>query len=146
MKIANTARRLLIRIGKTLPFVICAIVFASYLESLISLSLGMYVYYDDYVTLYKPFSHAVGCVFEYDWIFIAVATILSFAVETCLYNKMSIAYLTFNLMEKHIFEHIETDKTCIIAVCCANMIISFLILERGLYNLIHEKRAVINSN
>lgn len=122
----------LIRIGKVLPFLICALLVVSYAESAFALATDDFVVYDDEIILNKPVSWLVGDYFEYNLQMLAVLCIISIAVETCIWNKLACAYLGINLYEKSFFETHVYDNEIYYAVICANIIIAAWITYKGL--------------
>jgi hypothetical protein len=136
MNIINKSRVLLIRFAKILPFILCGIVLISYLETIYSLIANMVVIWDIYLIPYKPISWAIANVVEYGWNTIIIISILSIATETCIWNKLSIAYLCVNLYEKDFFANIELYEETIIAICLINIIISSLLIYKGTKQLI----------
>lgn len=125
------ARLLLIRFAKMFPFILCVLVCISYLESLSSLLLERYSIMEDSVCLYKPISWSIGTLYVYEWRAILVATVLSIAFETCLWNKLGIVYLVINLFEKYVFFRIELYEYVITMICIVNIIISSFLVFKG---------------
>lgn len=131
-------RVLLIRIAKILPFIICGIVAISYIESIMSLCFNLYAYFGEYYVPYKPISWAISNVFEYEWTTIIVLSVLSIAVETCIWNKLSIVYLGANLCEKSYF-NFELDIWQIYVISILNLIISAYFTYKGIKILLTHK-------
>lgn len=130
-------RVLLIRIAKILPFIICCIVAISYFETLLSVSFDKYAVFCDSLVPYKPVSWYITKIIEYDWTTVIVLIILSVAVETCVWNKLSILYLCANLYEKQYF----TDEMTVFAitiVCLANIVVSAFLVYKGIKMLKYE--------
>lgn len=130
-------RVLLIRIAKILPFIICGIVAISYIESIMSLCFNLYAYFGEYYVPYKPISWAISNVFEYEWTTIIVLSVLSIAVETCIWNKLSIVYLGANLCEKSYFDF-ELEPTIIYVICIANIVVAGYLTYKGVQILINK--------
>ena len=128
----NKIRFFLINIGKTLPFVLCAIVFISYSECIYALITEDFVEYGDCVTLNKPISWAIGNLFEYNIQALFVITVLSFAIKTCIYNKLAIIYLFVNLWEKSYFMTVELYIEQVYIIVIANIIISSFFVYKGI--------------
>jgi hypothetical protein len=131
-------RVLLIRIAKILPFIICGIVAISYIESIMSLCFNLYAYFGECYVPYKPISWAISNVFEYEWTTIIVLSVLSIAVETCIWNKLSIVYLGANLCEKSYF-NFELDIWQIYVISILNLIISAYFTYKGIKILLTHK-------
>ena len=124
-------RRLLIQIGKVLPFIVCALMCLNYAESAFSLLTGNFLSYDDVVILSTPVSFFIGRYFEYNVQMLAVLVITSYAVETCVWNKISCLYLGINLIEKSYFDF-ELEQTTIYMICIANILICVFLCYKGL--------------
>jgi len=133
----NAVRRLLIRVGKVLPFVICFIVCFNYIECVYALCVDNYLLYDNIVILNTPISFFVGKNFEYNIQMFVVLVIISIAIETCIYNKLSCAYLGLNLFEKSYFDF-ELEPTYIYIICTLNIIVAGYLTFRGLKILISK--------
>lgn len=121
----------LIHIGKVLPFIVCFIVFLSYVEDVFALSFGNYIVFSDGVYLKKPLSWFIGEYFKYDIITLSVLVVLSIAIETCMWNKLSCIYLGVNLIEKSYLDF-ELEPTTIYAICAMNVIVSGYLTYKGI--------------
>lgn len=137
----NKVRRLLIRIGKVLPFVVCFLICINYAESLFSLTTKRFIIYDGITLLYTPISFFIGHYFEYNVQMLVVLVIISFAVETCLYNKLACLYLFVNLIEKSYFDF-ELEPATIYIICAVNIIVSgyLTFIEELRYCLIYKEQ------
>ena len=127
----NEARRLLINVGKMLPFIVCAIVAVSYIETATSMLFERIVYYGDFATPYKPISWFISRYFEYDWLSVTVMLVISIAIETCIYNKLACLYLGINLVEKSYFDF-ELEPTTIYIICIVNIIVAGYLTVKGI--------------
>lgn len=127
----NAFRRALIRLGKVIPFVLCFIVFVSYLEDVYALYTNSYMEFADGVYLYKPISWAIGNQLEYNISHLAVLCVLSIAISTCFYNKLACLYLGVNLLEKSYFDF-ELEPTTIYIICLANIIVAGYLTVKGI--------------
>lgn len=130
--IVKSARLLLIELGKFAPFIVCFIVLISYCESLYALITNDYLIYDNELTLNKPISWFIGRYLTYNIITIIALVVISIAVETCIWNKLCIAYLTIQLYEKHYFMTIELYKDSVCYIIVANILVMILLLYRGI--------------
>lgn len=131
----NTFRKALIRLGKFVPFVLCFIVCISYIECVWALYNNSYIEFADGVCLNKPISWAIGEQFEYNITHLSVLCILSIAVNTCIYNKLTCVYLLFNLLEKSYFDF-ELEPTTIYIICVINIIITSFLCYKGIKQLL----------
>ena len=127
---ANKARRLLIQIGKTLPFALCFIILLSYTESVIALATENYVEYGETIILNKPISFAIAEYFEYDLLTVAVILIISVAIEVCKWNLLATLYAAIQLTERSFFDF-ELEPFMIYAICIANIIVCVFFVYKG---------------
>lgn len=129
---SNIARRLLINLGKLIPFLLCMIVMIVYIECLYSLIISDYLLYGDFVVLNTPISFAIASYFEYDYLIVAITLIISLAIEACLWNRLSILYLALHLLFKRWVESVELEPHIIYILCFANIIICSYLIYKGL--------------
>lgn len=127
----HKARIWLIRLGKVLPFVVCAIVMLSYAETLFALATNDLINWGRVVIPNKPISRFIGNYFEYNLQMLVVLIIISIAIETCIYNKMACLYLGINLLEKSYF-NFEFEPTTIYLICLANIIVAGYLTLKGI--------------
>ena len=125
------ARVILINIGKILPFVMCFIVALSYTESMLSVITNNLVKWNEYAIPNNEISWFVGEYFEYDLVTLVAFVILSIAIETCVYNKLTCLYLGINLLEKSYFDF-ELEPTTIYIICLANIIVAGYLTIKGI--------------
>lgn len=128
----------LIQIGKIAPFVVCFMVCVSYIEDVYSLLFNNYIEFYDGVYLEKPVSWFIGNYFKYDSVMLLLLVVLSFAIETCIYNKLACGYLGVNLMEKSCFDF-ELEPTAIYIICLANIIVAGCLTIKGIKILIQHE-------
>lgn len=128
----KVARIALIELGKVSPFIVCFIVLISYAENLYALANNKYMLFEDSFVLYKPISSFIGDYFEYNLLTILLLVVISIAVETCIWNKLCIAYLTIQLYEKHYFMTIELYEDTIYCIVIVNIVIMLFLLYKGI--------------
>ena len=128
----NKIRRLLINLGKVLPFILCFVLLIGYSESIISLAFDNYLNYENYLTLNTPLSFWIALKFQYDYLTLFIITIISFAIETCKWNKLAILYLLMQLWEKDYFFTIELYKEYIYLICMINLIVCTFFVFKGI--------------
>lgn len=134
----NEFRKLLIRIGKILPFVICFLVCLNYAETAFALATNNYLNWNGVVIPNTPISFFIGAYFEYNLQMLGVLCIISIAIETCIYNKLACVYLGVNLYEKSYFANVELYPEYIYAICAANIIVSAYFTYKGLSIYLHK--------
>lgn len=125
---------LMIETGKVIPFVIATIVMVSYLENVISLYTNDYVQFYDGVYLNKEISWFISDYFRYDIGSAILITIISFAIETCLYNKLCCVYIFVNLFERDLLQT-EMSSADIYIISLVNILISFYLIYKGFRKL-----------
>lgn len=130
MNLANGARRLLINIGKLMPFILCFILNITYLECGYALIFRHFIYYHDYITLDTPISFVVGNVLEYDLLVVLVTLIISVAIEACKWNLWADCYLFLHLCCKFYF-NFELEIWQIYFIIIINLIISLFFVCKG---------------
>ena len=135
----NRIRALLINIGKALPFVVCALVCISYTETLFSLATGDLIVYGGYIIPHKPITWLICSVFEYNIQLLLIVTVLTFAIRTCIYNKLALLYLYANLIEKNYLSLVDLDTTLIYVICVFNIAISLIFVIKALILLKNSK-------
>ena len=132
--VTNT-RIALIRIGKIAPFLVCAIIALSYVESIYSLATNDYVMFDNDTYLNKPISWYIGNYFKYDIATMFILSVLSISTETCIHNKLACVYLGINLCEKSFFDF-EMDLWLIYGICTVNIVVSIFLIYKGTKNVL----------
>ncbi len=133
--LTHNARKLMIRSAKVFPFAMCLIVCLSYVEGVFSLLTCNYGVTGNSIVLYKPISWFIGDIFMYDWGIVVIAIVLSVAVETCVWNKISILYLCVNLYERTYFIEIELYKEWILVISIVNIAASGYCVHKGFKRL-----------
>ena len=127
----NRFRRLLIQVGKVLPFVVCFLIAINYTETAFALATKDFLMYDGIVIPNTRISFFIGHYFEYNIQMLVVLVILSISIQTCVYNKLSCLYLGINLLEKSYFDF-ELEPTTIYIICALNIVASSYLTYKGL--------------
>ena len=140
---AYKSRILLIRFAKTFPFILCAIIASAYTECLFSLVYSKYIMYDTTVLLYTPINWWFAQYYEYTMVAIIISTIMSFAMETCIYNKIAIVYALCNLLLKSVITF-ELDEHGIYTIVIINILVSTFITYKGLTIFINNLKLTNN--
>lgn len=139
MNVVYKTRVILVNMGKMLPFVLCGMILISYSETLFSLATNDFVEWCGYIIPNTPISWFVGSYFEYDWVTLLALLIMSIAVQTCFWNKLSLLYLFLQLKEKEYLSSIELYPEYIYAICIVNIIVAGYLTLRGI-NIIMLKK------
>lgn len=134
---ANAFRRYLIIFGKVFPFFMCFVLLIVYVESLVALYSKDYLLLDNSITLNTRISFIIANIFEYDALTVFIAAILSIAIETCTWNRITLVYLTLHLLSRYCIESVELYTEYIYAISIANILICAFLLHKGLTKLKH---------
>ena len=133
MKLVYRSRVAIIELGKTLPFIICAIVAMSYFENITSLYTCDFIEFSNGCYLNKPVSWAIGEYFELDVPTWAVLAVLSVAIRACIYNKLAVLYLAGQLYEKAYFQtHELANYESYYIISVANIVICLFLVVKGI--------------
>lgn len=132
MNIVYKTRVILVNMGKMLPFVLCGIIFVSYSETLFSLATNDFVEWNGYVIPNNEIAWFMGKYFEYDLVTLLALLIMSIAVQTCFWNKLSLFYLFVQLEEKDFFSTIELYQEYIYAIIAFNLLCSGFFVFKGI--------------
>lgn len=135
MNVIYRSRVFLVRCAKILPFVFCFVVCISYFESSWALANEDFLMFGDSISLNKPISFLIGNWFVYDWYTIAILTVLSISMETCVWNKLSIVYLAANIFERDYFITVELYPEYVYAICALNVFASGFLVYKGLISV-----------
>ena len=127
----TTFRRLLIQLGKTLPFVLCVAILVSYIETVFNLATSHFLYLDGVVIPNTPISFVVGQIFEYDLLVCCIMLTMSIAIEACKWNLWTTFYVFAHIAEKYYFDF-ELEPTTIYIICIANIIIAGYLTYKGI--------------
>lgn len=133
----NRFRRLLIQVGKVLPFAVCFLVVINFTETVFALTTNDFLMYDGIVIPNTRISFFIGHYFEYNLQMLVVLCIVSIAIETCIYNKLACGYLGVNLAEKSYFDF-ELEPTTIYIICLANILVAGYLTYKGIRILINK--------
>lgn len=120
-------RKILIRSGKIIPFVLAFIVVVGYIESTYAVYNELYEMCDDgSVILYTPISNYIGNIVYIDWFDVLLLYVLAVALEFCWRNMLAVHYLLLNLAVRTLVEHFYIESGIVVGIA------SFMALA-GLY-------------
>ena len=134
--LVKSSRILLIELGKFAPFLICFLVFVSYIESLYAIVTNDYLVYEDCYVLNKPVSWFIGKYLTYNITTVFVLAVVSVSVETCIWNKLCVVYLALQLVEKKIYMQVELEEHVVLLIILINIIVMFILLVKGVSQLV----------
>lgn len=133
------ARKALIMVGKCFPFILCFIILIAYAETLFACLLSHYLMYGGVVIPNTPLSFIVGLVFEYDYLIVVLAFLVSIAIEACKWNLIADFYTFFHLLEKSYFDF-ELPIESIYIIVIANILASGYIVFKGIKTFTKTKQ------
>ena len=120
-------RKILIRSGKAIPFILAFVVVIGYIESIYALITDNYeMYADGDVVLFTPISNYIGNIVYIDWFDVLLLYVLAVALEFCWRNMLAVHYLLLNLAVRALVEHFYIESGIVIGIA------SFMALA-GLY-------------
>jgi hypothetical protein len=120
-------RKILIRSGKVIPFILAFVVVVGYIESTYALITDNYeMYSDGDVVLFTPISNYIGNIVYVDWFDVLLLYILAVALEFCWRNMLAVHYLLLNLAVRTLVEHFYIESGIVVGIA------SFMALA-GLY-------------
>ena len=128
---ANKARRVLINLGKSLPFFLCGILLIHYTETLYAMVLEDYVMYEGCYVANTDVSFMIANVFEYDMMIVLLVAVTCIAIETCRWNRIAVCYLALHILFKQYVESIELEQNVIVTLCIANIAICAFLIFKG---------------
>ena len=138
MSLAYKARRTLISVGKTTPFILCFILLTTYAETLFALATSDFLALGGSKIPNTPLSFKIASFFEYDLHTVIIALVISFAIEACIWNRLAILYLMLHLWLKN-YLNFELEIETIYAITIVNIIVSFFFVCKGIGILIENK-------
>lgn len=124
---ATFFRKLLIRIGKVIPFVFAFIVVISHIESIYAiLNDDIILDLEGYYSYNVPISNYIGNIVYIDWFDVLLLYVLAVALEFCWRNMLAVHYLLLNLAIRTLVEHFYIESGIVVGIA------SFMALA-GLY-------------
>ena len=120
-------RKILIRSGKVIPFILAFVVLIGYIESTCALITDNYeMYANGDIVLFTPISNYIGNMVYIDWFDVLLLYVLAVALEFCWRNMLAVHYLLLNLAVRTLVEHFYIESGIVVGLA------SFMALA-GLY-------------
>lgn len=115
---ANLFRKILIRLGKVIPFILAFFVLVGHIENIYSI-LTDRIAVDEYGLeyYYCPISTFLSDIVAIDVFDVILLYILSIALEFCWRNRLAIHYITLNLAVRFALETLSHDEWVILPLC-----------------------------
>ena len=126
-------RKLLIRLGKTIPFVLAFILLVGYVETIYSIiTNNTIVDAEENITYNLPISFSLADIVYIDWLDVLLVWILCFALELCKYSFRCAYLITLNLPFRWFVENYQTTDNVIITCSFVMTLLSLLCLYGGI--------------
>ena len=126
-------RKLLIRLGKTIPFVLAFILLVGYVETIYSIITNNTIVDAEENIIYNlPISFFIADIVYIDWLDVLLVWILCFALELCKYSFRCAYLITLNLPFRWLVENYETTDNVIITCSFIMTLLSLLCLYGGI--------------
>jgi len=105
---ANLFRKILIRLGKIIPFVLAFILLVGYIESIYAvISQNLIVDVEDETLYNLPITFFLSDIVFIDWLDVFLVWILCFALELCKYAFRCAYLITLNLPFRRLVAHVS---------------------------------------
>lgn len=125
-------RKLLIRLGKTIPFVLAFILLVGYVETIYSIITNNTIIDAEENVIYNlPASFYLADIVYIDWLDALLVWILCVALELCKYSFRCAYLITLNMPFRWIVENYETTDNVIITCSFIMTLLSLLCLYGG---------------
>lgn len=135
----NLFRKILIRVGKVIPFVLAFIVAIGYVESAYAIYYELYEMCDDgSVILYTPISNYIGNIVYIDWFDVFLLYVLAVALEYCKYNLRAVHFLLLNLLIRTLVEHVWLDGGIVVGIASFMALAGLYCVYGGFKMLVHK--------
>lgn len=110
-------RKILIRSGKVIPFILAFVVVIGYIESTYALITDNYeMYSDGDVVLFTPISNYIGNIVYVDWFDVLLLYVLAVALEFCWRNMLAVHYLLLNLAVRTLVEYFYIESGIVVGI------------------------------
>lgn len=110
-------RKLLIRLGKTIPFVLAFILLVGYVETIYSIITNNTIVDAEENAIYNiPISFSLADVVYIDWLDVLLIWVLCVALELCKYSFRCAYLITLNLPFRWLVEHFYIESGIVIGI------------------------------
>lgn len=125
-------RKLLVRFGKIIPFVLAFISLVGYVETIYSIITNNTIVDTEENIIYNmPISFFLADIVYIDWLDVLLVWILCVALELCKYSFRCAYLITLNLPFRWLVENYETTDNVIITCSFIMTLLSLLCLYGG---------------
>lgn len=134
-------RKLLIRTGKAIPFVLAFIVAFSHSELIYAIASGNMIEDAEGVLFYyAPISNYIGNVVYVDWFDVLMLYIMAVALEFCKHNFRCVHYLLLNIAVRFALEHFYFDEGIVVGIASVMALCGLYCACGGIRMLIATKK------
>jgi len=138
---ATFFRKLLIRLGKVIPFVFAFIVVISHIESIYAiLNDDIILDLEGYYSYNVPISNYIGNIVYIDWFDVLLLYILGIALEFCKYNFRAVHYLLLNLAVRTLTERFYLDWWIVVGLAVFMALAGLYCVHGGLKILFYSRK------
>lgn len=110
-------RKLLIRLVKTIPFVLAFILLVGYVETIYSIiTNNTIVDAEENITYNLPISFSLADIVYIDWLDVLLVWILCFALELCKYSFRCAYLITLNLPFRWLVAHVSMPDGIVVGL------------------------------
>lgn len=113
----TTFRKVLIAIGKLLPFILATIVAFGYLENVLAITTQSYVEVEGVLVYDAPISNWLASLIYIDWFDVLIAFIMCVAFDLCRYAYMTSTYILLNLGVRTLLENVYMQDGIVVSLC-----------------------------
>lgn len=132
-------RKLLIRVGKVIPFVFAFIVVISHIESIFAiLNDDIILDFEGYYTYNVPISNYIGNIVYIDWFDVLLLYVLAVALEFCWRNMLAVHYLLLNLAVRTLVEHFYIESGIVVGLASFMALAGFHCVYGGIKTLTNK--------
>ena len=134
-------RKLLIRVGKVIPFVFAFIVVISHIESIFAiLNDDIVLDFEGYYTYNVPISNYIGNIVYIDWFDVLLLYVLAVALEFCWRNMLAVHYLLLNLAVRTLVEHSYIESGIVVGIASFMALCGLYCVHGGIKILLSSRK------
>jgi len=134
-------RKLLIRVGKVIPFVFAFIVVVSHIESVYAiLNDDIILDLEGYYSYNVPISNYIGNIVYIDWFDVLLLYVLAVALEFCWRNMLAVHYLLLNLAVRTLVEYFYIESGIVVGLASFMALAGFYCVYGGIKILLSSRK------
>lgn len=136
---ATLFRKLLIRLGKIIPFVLSFILLVGYIEKIYSIITNNTIVDAEENIIYNmPISFFIADIVYIDWLDVLLVWILCVALELCKYSFRCAYLITLNLPFRWLVEHVYIESGIIVGIASFMALLGSYCVYGGFKVLLHK--------